>query len=130
MTTPLPIHALVVDDNQDNRLLMKLGLTQAGYEVTEAKDGLDGLDKIKTRSFHLLILDLQMPRLNGLEVLRQLRKDKAYDHLHIVVATANPHLAVTDDLYEYADFVLQKPLDLMAFIQLAQRVKATSRVVL
>ena len=66
---------LIIDDSHDNRLfLSKYILEPAGYQVLTARDGVDGLNKTIKHQPDLLLLDLQMPRMNGIEVMKALRK--------------------------------------------------------
>jgi DNA-binding NtrC family response regulator len=65
---------LIVDDDAAMRALLRKLLTRRGYEAFEAVDGLDALEKLRQRSFELVITDLVMPRTDGLEVLRHVRE--------------------------------------------------------
>jgi two-component system chemotaxis response regulator CheY len=64
---------LSVDDSASVRQMVKLALGAAGYGVVEAVDGRDGLDKAKSHSIDLVLTDLNMPRMDGLEFIRSLR---------------------------------------------------------
>ena len=69
---------LVADDEQVVRDLFERFLTREGYEVSAAFDGVDALDKIKKMPYDMLILDLRMPRMNGIELLDRVReRDKS-----------------------------------------------------
>ena len=68
---------LVVDDDQTTRHVLRKVLTSAGFSATVAKDGVDGLKALKSKRFDLLLLDVWMPRMNGLEMLGKLRATKA-----------------------------------------------------
>jgi two-component system, chemotaxis family, chemotaxis protein CheY len=65
---------LTVDDSASVRQTIKIALTGEGYRVTEANDGLDGLRKATGASFDLIITDLNMPGMDGLTMIRELRK--------------------------------------------------------
>jgi CheY-like chemotaxis protein len=94
MTTPRTI--LVVDDNDVNRQLTVDVLRWKGFTVLEATSGQDALDRIKSDHPDLVILDIQLPRMSGLEVMRQLRgsPDKVMAGTKVLAATA---LAMPDD---------------------------------
>ncbi|MBB4199737.1 two-component system response regulator [Rhodoblastus sphagnicola] len=65
---------LTVDDSASMRMTTRLALSGAGYAVTEAVDGLDGLEKAKTRRFDAIITDINMPRMDGLRMIEELRR--------------------------------------------------------
>jgi CheY-like chemotaxis protein len=88
---PAPPHALVVDDDDDLRTSLRYLLEMEGYEVEEARDGLEALDRLRTSEQALVVLlDLMMPRLNGMEVLNAVAADErlAERHAYLIV-TAN-----------------------------------------
>ena len=64
---------LVVEDNEQNRVLMRQIFTHQGYEVLEANDGLTGLEMARVHIPDLILLDIQMPVMNGYMVIRELR---------------------------------------------------------
>ncbi|NJR12396.1 response regulator, partial [bacterium] len=66
--------ALIIDDNFNNRDIFRIALESIGFHVTEAENGADGLKILHSHIFHLLVLDLQMPLIDGLEVLKELRR--------------------------------------------------------
>lgn len=78
---------LTVDDSPSVRQMVKITLTSAGYGVVEACDGRDGLEKAKSRSVNLVITDLNMPVMNGLEFIRALRQLPAFRGVPIVFLT-------------------------------------------
>ena len=65
---------MVVDDEAGIRALLSDALIQEGYSVTLAKDGKDSLRQLRSRRFDLLITDINMPQLNGLELIRVMKK--------------------------------------------------------
>ena len=79
---------LIVDDDEDLRVLARWSLTRGGYRVIEADNGRDGLEQIGSQSPDLLILDLNMPGMDGFEVLRTLGSGEATRHLPVLVLTA------------------------------------------
>jgi DNA-binding NtrC family response regulator len=68
------VEVLVVDDDTSMRALLRTLLTRNGYDVTEAEDGAVAIDKLTARAFDLVLTDLVMPRVDGLEVVRQARQ--------------------------------------------------------
>ena len=77
--------ALVIDDGAMNRSFIKTFLTTKGFEVDTAEDGLIGLDKAKQGSFDLIFTDIEMPNMNGLEFLKNIKRIDAYKAVPIVV---------------------------------------------
>jgi len=77
---------LVADDDKNIQLLLETVLTLEGYRVILANNGLEALKKIKEETPDLLILDLKMPDMNGVDVLRVIRKDNK--ELPIIICTA------------------------------------------
>ncbi|MBF0340835.1 MAG: response regulator [Magnetococcales bacterium] len=78
---------LTVDDSPSMRQSIKLTLAVRGYRVIEAGDGLDGLEKAKAETVDLVITDLNMPRMGGLEFIDALRKLPEYKGVPIVFVT-------------------------------------------
>ncbi|MDP2921849.1 MAG: response regulator [Candidatus Omnitrophota bacterium] len=79
---------LVVDDEKDILDTLRIRLEANGYEVVTACDGQDGLDKAKTVSPDLIILDLMLPKIDGYKVCRMLKFDEKYKHIPIILFTA------------------------------------------
>ncbi len=83
----MPKMILVVDDSATMRQLVKMTLTRAGYEVVEAEDGGKGMEKATAQSFDMVLTDINMPGMTGLELLRNLRKLDQYKFTPIVLVT-------------------------------------------
>ena len=78
---------LSVDDSASVRQMVKLTLTGAGYDVTQAADGTEGLRQAQSGAFSMVLTDLNMPGMNGLALIRELRKLPAYRGVPIVFLT-------------------------------------------
>lgn len=78
---------LTVDDSASIRNMVAFTLKGAGYDVVEATDGQDGLDKAKTRAFNLVLTDQNMPRMDGLSLVRSLRAMAQYKSAPILILT-------------------------------------------
>ena len=78
---------LAVDDSLTMRQLVRVTLTRSGYEVTEAEDGAQGLQKASAQTFDLVLSDINMPVMNGLDLVRNLRKLAQYKFTPIVLVT-------------------------------------------
>jgi two-component system phosphate regulon response regulator PhoB len=79
---------LVVDDEPDLLELVRVNLTQAGYEVETAETGQEGLDQARRSRPDLLVLDLMLPDLSGTEVCRQIRSDRELHDVPVLMLTA------------------------------------------
>jgi len=79
---------LVVDDAVANVEIIKEALSQRGYHVITAFNGMEALEKAKHERPDLMILDVMMPKLNGYQVCRMLKFDEKYKHIDVVVLTA------------------------------------------
>ena len=76
---------LVVDDQEDIREMARLVLTGAGYEVATASSGREALRLARQASFDLMLLDINMPELDGWATLRLLRADETHDDLKVAM---------------------------------------------
>jgi CheY-like chemotaxis protein len=88
--TGLGQNILVVDDNDPLRQLMRLALEAAGYHVTEARDGLEALQCLQESPVTVVISDNQMPRLDGLGLLAEIRKNGGSTPVILVSAGLRP----------------------------------------
>ena len=78
---------LAVDDSATMRQLVRMTLTRAGYEVVEAEDGAKGLQKATAETFDMVLSDINMPNMNGMDLLRNLRQMAQYKFTPIVLVT-------------------------------------------
>ncbi len=78
---------LTVDDSPSVRQMVKLALSSAGYDMIEAANGADGLRAAKAAALDMVVTDLNMPVMNGLELIRELRKLPAYRGVPILFLT-------------------------------------------
>ena len=101
---------LVVDDDRTSRHLTESLLKREGWKVTGAKDGVDALKLLRTRRFTLMLLDVWMPRMNGLELLEQLRALEHRPRVVVMTSDETPATllqAVRDQAFTY----VHKPVD-------------------
>jgi two-component system, OmpR family, alkaline phosphatase synthesis response regulator PhoP len=84
----LRYRVLIVEDDADIRELIRYNLSQEGFVVEEAADGTQALEKVKRRVPDLLLLDLMLPGMPGLQVCRQMRAERETAHLPILIVTA------------------------------------------
>lgn len=116
---------LIADDDEDVRAYLEITLSLAGYDTLEAGDGVEALERARREGPDLVLLDVMMPRMDGLEVLRRLREDARTAHLPIVMLTARGQSSDTvEGLDAGADSYLTKPCEaevLLAHVRAALR---------
>ena len=113
---------LVVEDEKDLRQAITLSLTDDGYAVDSAEDGVEGLYKAMNWEYDAIILDILMPRMNGWDVLQKLRKEKATPVLILTACDAIDDRVRGLDLG--SDDFLVKPFDMA---ELSARLRALIR---
>lgn len=79
---------LIVDDDEDILDLLSYNLTKEGYKVYSAKDGIEAIDVAKAKLPELIILDIMMPKMDGVEACRIIRQEKELAKTHIIFLTA------------------------------------------
>jgi len=121
-----PPRILIVDDNVSNVKVLKTRLAAEGYEIVTAADGEEGLAAARQHTPDLILLDVMMPKLDGLEVCRRLRADAAFPFTPIIMVTAmSDSKDVIAGLEAGGDEYLTKPVDHAA---LAARVRSMLRI--
>jgi two-component system chemotaxis response regulator CheY len=78
---------LTVDDSPSVRKLVKFTLKAKGFQVSSAGDGAEALDLVKQEDFDAIILDINMPRMNGLEFLQHIKADDRYASIPVIMLT-------------------------------------------
>ncbi|MDE3175409.1 MAG: EAL domain-containing protein [Pseudomonadota bacterium] len=103
---------LIVDDIPDNREILARRLQRRGFSVTEAAGGVEALQRMENEAFDLVLLDIRMPDIDGLEVLRRVRVNHSQTELPVIMCTANNASAdVVDALAAGANDYVSKPID-------------------
>lgn len=82
---------LTVDDSISIRQMVAFTLKNAGYEVLEAIDGLDAITKLNSSQVNLIITDLNMPNLDGIELIKQVRKNPIHRFVPVLMLTTESH---------------------------------------
>ena len=83
----MPKKILAVDDENDVLLIIKTALASEGYEITTASNGYDGLALAEDLQPDLILLDLRMPEMDGMEVLQRLRESEKTQNIPVIVLT-------------------------------------------
>jgi CheY-like chemotaxis protein len=89
MVEPVDKTVLVVDDEESVRLFFETALSDAGFKVVTAEDGFDALEKVKANAPDAISLDLVMPKKSGAKFLYELRKNKEWAKIPVVLVTAH-----------------------------------------
>ena len=114
---------LVVDDEADIRSISTRILENSGHEVDTAEDGAIALDMIKSKQYDLVLLDVMMPKVTGLEVVRTLKRDHRTKGIPVIIFSAlgtGTHMML--DKEDQADGYLQKPFTIFNFKEMVGQV--------
>jgi adenylate cyclase len=111
-STPTPGTILIADDNRVNRLLLGRGVEQQGHTVVFAEHGREALDQLRCRDYDLLLLDVEMPELDGYGVLAELKLDLHLRDLPVIVTSSLDELdSVVRCIEMGAEDYLTKPIN-------------------
>lgn len=117
----MPRKILVIEDNEQNRILMRQILTYHGHEVLEAENGATGLVMAREHMPDLILLDLQMPVMGGFAVIKELRVSPALRHLKVIAVTS---FAMKGDREKALDAgfdeYVTKPIDTRKFAEIVK----------
>jgi diguanylate cyclase (GGDEF)-like protein len=103
---------LIVDDISDNRTILKRRFERRGFDVTEAETGLIALDLIESAAFDLVLLDITMPGIDGLETLKCIRDRKSASALPVIMVTGKSESEnIVDAMAQGANDYVTKPVD-------------------
>jgi len=107
-----PGHLLVVDDNKVNRVLLTHGLEQEGHVVESAENGRQALEMLRAKMYDLVLLDIEMPEMNGFQVLEALLADENLRDIPVIMTSASDELDRVVKCIELgAEDYLTKPLN-------------------
>ncbi|MGB2698331.1 MAG: response regulator [Candidatus Zixiibacteriota bacterium] len=102
---------LVVDDEESILSLLDEVLTEEGYQVEGIADGLDALEKVKDNSFDVMLFDHRLPQMNGIELLRTVKRINPDISVIIMTGEVNLHSVIESIRNGACDFII-KPFDL------------------
>lgn len=107
-------HVLVVDDNEINRIAMIAILERKGFQCDSASSGLEAIEFIKKNHYHMIMMDIKMPRMDGYETSKKIRTIlKNERQIPIIVITANTYLNDYDtQMATYVDDIIFKPINM------------------
>lgn len=109
---------LLIEDNEQNIYLMRFLLEKNGFTVIEARNGVEGIDLALKIKPHLILLDIQLPQMDGYDVARALKKTKDLCHIPIVAVTSYAMVGDREKALEAgADGYMEKPIDPDNFVE-------------
>lgn len=113
---------LVIEDRHNIRKFVSINLSARGYLVEEAADGREGLEKLRRNRPDVLLLDIKMPRMSGLDVLKAMARDPQLRSIPVIVMTAS--IANLDDGHQYdnVEQILVKPLSVPDLVSMVGEV--------
>lgn len=111
---------LVVEDNSDSRDILAKLLRMSGFDVLSASDGQSGFDKALKQMPDLIITDINMPGMDGLELLRRVRLESSMEGTAVLVVTAFGGEAALEAINAGADAATAKPFDFDSFVETVQ----------
>ncbi len=113
---------LVVEDNDDWRAIMALFLTRLGYNVVQATNGIEAIEKATSELPDLILMDLKLPKLSGLEATAHIKENPATTDIPVVLCTAfGPEAYENNPTINYLAEIVQKPIKLDVFQALVQK---------
>lgn len=105
------MHILVVDDNDDTRALFSMAFVLAGYRASAAANGAEALEFVSKHRFDAVLLDIEMPKMNGWEVLEAIRQLPFGEHVPVVLFSAHHDPEKEERAKEAGAYVLlRKPM--------------------
>jgi CheY-like chemotaxis protein len=130
-TTPSPrhVHVLVIEDHADTRDVLDVLLRTEGYDVTLASDGQDGLDRYRERPADIVLVDIFMPRKNGIETIRELVREDRQAVCIAMSADGDPlRRSVLDVALEAgARLTLRKPIEPWVLLRILEGFSESGR---
>lgn len=118
--------AFIIEDDRDIAALFRHVLDMTGYQTEVALDGQDAVDLLSSIRPDIVFLDIQLPSVSGLDILKLIRTEKRLRTTSVIVVTAFAHYL--DKLPAEPDLVMLKPVDINHLIELAGRLRGTKRM--
>ena len=119
----MPKRILIVEDEDATAKVMQICLNKGGFEVMRATNGMEGYDMARKERPDLILLDMMLPKMDGMKVARLLRHDRAHNGIPIIFATAGaPEMAEEAVEQNLAEAYLSKPFEYDHLIETVQRI--------
>jgi DNA-binding response OmpR family regulator len=114
----MPKTVLVIDDDVSLQMVLEITLKQAGYHVEVASDGEDALEMLKTLQPDVVVTDVMMPHLDGVEFFRSIKERLSYEGIPIIIMTALTRKGWFAELEAEGAVIIHKPFDVERFVAL------------
>ena len=121
----MPARVLIAEDSEPLRELFAITFEKTGFVVDTVGNGQEALDYLRAMIPDVVTLDVNMPEVDGLTVLRDIREREATQHIKVILVTANSEVEQSLDV-EKADLILIKPVRVADLIRLAERLLDTT----
>ncbi len=109
---------LIMDDDLAMQTVLEIALREAGYQVILANDGQEGIDKIRKLKPNLVVSDIMMPQMDGVEAFHLIKEELQDDGIPIFIMTALNRKPWFADMEADGAVILQKPFEVDQFVQL------------
>ena len=113
---------LIIEDNENNLYMMRFIITKLGHEVLEARDGAAGVDLAKKKRPDLILMDIQLPLLDGYSATRRIREDDTLKDIPIIAVTSYAMVGDREKaIGAGCTAYVEKPINPAAFIEVLAR---------
>jgi DNA-binding response OmpR family regulator len=117
---------LIVDDERPLTSLLGYAFQNEGYEVTTARDGIDCMNKVASFRPDVIIIDIMMPKLDGIDAVRLIRRNRSYSGTIIVALSAKTDPVTREKMREAgADLYMRKPFVVAKLVERVQQLVST-----
>ena len=116
--------AFIIEDDEAHSKIFSEAVQQAGYEIEIIRDGKTALSRLAHTIPAVVVLDINLPYVSGVEILRHIRSNKRLAKIRVIIASADERIAAT--LHNDADLVLIKPISYLQLRDLSGRLRADS----
>lgn len=114
----MPKTVLVIDDDESLQMVLEIALKQAGYDIELASNGEEALERLNTLHPNVIISDVMMPQMDGVEFFRTIQERLRYDNIPIIVMTALGRKAWMSELEGEGAVIIQKPFNVEELVSL------------